>query len=1195
MHKPSSYLQEALELLESAKEKISTAPERQKRAATLAALMLEEANRIATHGEKKRQKELARMMEDPRGKAFTTSMTDECFRSHKAPRVADQMVFLLDQFGVPKYLNHSKRVALKAFQKMGKSFSYLLVPIAKWILRMQTKTVILPGERVALRKHMRKRRQEGVRLNLNHLGEAILGEEEAKRRLEVYLHDLAQDDIEYVSVKISTIFSQINLLAWDQTLETLAERLRQLFVVAKTHTFVHADGQKTPKFINLDMEEYRDLRLTVDLFKQVLSEPQFHDFSAGIVLQAYLPDAHEFQKELTTWAMDRIKNKGAPIKIRIVKGANLAMEQFEASLRGWAQAPYRQKSLVDANYKRMVVYGMLPERAKAVHLGIASHNLFDIAYALLLRAEYGVEKEVSFEMLEGMADHLRRVVQKLSKDILLYCPVATKQDFQSAVAYLIRRLDENTGPENFLRHMFGLKPGTEEWSTQVGRFEKACSEMQTAPLGARRGHKVELKELFDNEPDTDFALEVNRKAVFDLVKSWKERRFEPIPCLIAGKPFHEKMPRGQGRDPARPDHVLYTYSLADSKMLDTALECAKNNESHWSATSVQERAQLLAAAAEKLREKRSDFIGVMLADGGKTPYEADPEISEAIDFAEYYRRSLMKMHACHDIAWRAKGSYLVAPPWNFPISIPAGGILGALAMGNCVIFKPAPEAVLSGWVLASALWEAGIPKEVLQFINCEDDPVGSALIKDKRLNGVILTGATATARLFMKMRPSLDLSAETGGKNAMIITALSDRDLAIKDLIQSAFGHSGQKCSAASLAILEAEVYDDPHFRKQLKDAVCSLKVGPAWDLSSKIVPLIRQPEGALLRGLTTLDSGEEWLVEPRQDPKNPHLWSPGVKWGVEEGSFMHQTELFGPVLGVMRAKNLAHAVELVNETPYGLTSGLHSLDTREHKYWISKIEAGNLYINRTTTGAIVRRQPFGGCKASSFGHGAKAGGPNYIAQFAHPKEIALPKEKAPIPPIAENLSHLIEKLSLSPEQLGTWYASLSHYAFWSHRFKHDHDPSRVIGQDNLFTYRPYKGLAFRLSPNDAPLDVLRVSAAALLCNTPLYLTYDKPPLVINDTWKHLMPLFHIVHESDAHFLERIKSGAFRRVRLLTQPTEPLQKAAALGACHLDYAPVLSSGRFELLHYLQEVVVSVDYHRYGNLGVREGEVRKPLF
>jgi len=339
--------------------------------------------------------------------------------------------------------------------------------LATWTLRRETRTVILPGEKKALSSHMRKRRAQGVRLNLNYLGEAILGEGEARRRLEVYLHDLAQPDVEYVSIKISTIFSQINLLSHEKTLSILEERLKKLYRTAKKFIFEKADGTRVVKFVNLDMEEYRDLRLTVDLFKKILDSEEFYDYSAGIVLQAYLPDAHEIQKELTAWAMHRVKNRGAPIKIRIVKGANLAMEQFEASLKDWPQAPYREKLDVDANYKRMVTYGCIREHAKAVHLGVASHNLFDIAYALLIRAEYEVEKEVSFEMLEGMADHIQRVVQKLAKDILLYCPVATKTDFQSAIAYLIRRLDENTGPDNFLRATFGLKPNSPEWDHQM--------------------------------------------------------------------------------------------------------------------------------------------------------------------------------------------------------------------------------------------------------------------------------------------------------------------------------------------------------------------------------------------------------------------------------------------------------------------------------------------------------------------------------------------------------------------------------------------------------------------------------------------------------------------------------------------------------------------------------------------------------
>ncbi len=1199
----SEHLKHARQILSNAQGQALSLEQREKLAVELASSMLKEANCTITWSEKQIQAELSRMMRDPTGKVFTTSMTDQCFRSHKNSRVADQLVYLLNKFGVPRYLSWSKRMALGAFQAIGKAFSWLLVPIATLTLRKATAKVILPGEKTALKRHMEKRRREGVRLNLNHLGEAILGEEEAKRRLAIYLKDLEQEDIEYISVKISTIFSQINLLGWEATLETLSERLRQLYRVAMNHNFQRADGTLAPKFVNLDMEEYRDLILTKDLFKRVLDESEFKHFSAGIVLQAYLPDSHAIQKELTEWAMTRVSQGGAPIKIRIVKGANLAMEQFEASVRDWNQAPYTKKSDVDANYKKMVTYGCQPAHAGAVHLGIASHNLFDIAYAMLMRAENNVRKEVNFEMLEGMADHIRRVVQKLSNDILLYCPVATKEDFQSAIAYLIRRLDENTGADNFLRVTFGLKPGTSEWEEQVRLFYTACQEMNTVYTKPRRTQDRNLhpKHLpltahFENESDTDFSLPQNRNWAEKLISKWKNHKPEFIPLMIAGKEISEKRSQGQGVAPTNPSISLYQYALAKWDDIDQALRSAKEYQNTWARTSVDERAKLLSQAAQKMRERRADLIGVMMLDGGKSALEADPEVSEAIDFAEYYLRSMKKMAACKDIEWTPKGTILVAPPWNFPVAIPAGGILAALVAGNCVLFKPAPEAVLCGWELVKTLWDAGIPKEALQFINCDDEPIGSQLIADPRVDCIILTGATATAKLFMRLHPGLDLSAETGGKNAIIVTALADRDLAIKDVTHSAFGHCGQKCSACSLLILEAEVYDDPHFLAQLKDAVESLKVGSCWDCSSKIIPLIREPHDDLIRGLTTLDKGEKWLVKPEQDPYNPHLWSPGVKLGVKPGSYSHQTEFFGPVLSVMRAENLEDAIRIANGTPYGLTSGLQSLDEREQEIWMERIEAGNCYINRGTTGAIVRRQPFGGTKGSSFGNAAKAGGPNYVMQFARPTEISLPQERAPVNEAINHLTSLLKKYELSAEELGVWYASTTSYAYWATRFAEDHDPSQIIGQDNLLRYRPHKKPCFRIQDSDTPLDTLRVLAAALSCGALIELSWASSHAhsEIRDHLRLHFKHLTIHEESDEQFAQRIKEGQYRRVRFISQPPEVLNDAASESATFLDFAPVLSNGRFELLHNLREISFSIDYHRYGNLGTREGEPRKPL-
>lgn len=1203
-HEPSESqtMHQARDLLSTVMGAPLTLDEREKKAIELAAHILSESNSRMTKQERKRYGELHRMMQDPVGKVFITAMTDQCFRSHNHKRIADQMIYLLNLYGIPKFFSPFKRLQLYLFKLLGDTFANILVPIAIFTLRKETAAVIIPGEKGPLLRHIKKRKGQGIRLNLNHLGEAILGEEEAVRRLNIYLKDLKHPHIDYVSIKISTIYSQINLLAWERTLSDLSTRLRQLYRAAMENPITLKDGRKSSKFVNLDMEEYRDLHLTKDLFIKVLSEPEFHSLSAGIVLQAYLPDSYEILKEITEWALKRVQNGRAPIKVRIVKGANMAMEQQEASIKDWPQAPYTTKIRTDANYKRMLLYACTSHHARAVHIGVASHNIFDIAFAMLLRLENRVEHEVTFEMLEGMADHVRRVIQDLTGDMLLYCAVATREDFQSAIAYLIRRLDENTGAENFLAHSFGLKAGTKDWEVQSAFFAEGCKLIETVEKEPRRKQNrfdppihLDSNAPFENEPDTDFSLPQNRKWAEAILTKWKEKTIDPIPLVIDGEEIHTSH-QEKGYDPTQIERPLYTYSLASWKEIDQALNCAKKQEHNWKNISVEERCELLAEVAQTLREKRADQLGSMIADGGKLLIEADTEFSETIDFAEYYLRSLRQLTSYPDIAWTPKGTILVAPPWNFPNSIPGGGIFSALLTGNCVLFKPAPESVLAGWELVKALWEAGVPKTVLQFINCPDDPVGSKLIQDARLNAVILTGATSTAHLFAKMRPGIDLSAETGGKNALIITALADRDQAIKDLIHSAFSHNGQKCSAASLAILEKEVYDDPHFMKQLRDAAASLKVGSPWDLSSKITPLIRKSVDPLLRGQTTLEQGESWLLKPSPSPHNPNLWTPGIKLGVKQGSFTQRTELFGPVLGLIRAENLDHAIHIANATPYGLTSGIHTLDKREQKKWQHLIIAGNCYINRTITGAIVRRQPFGGCKNSSYGHGSKAGGPNYLTQFMHAKQIDIPKEKFPAGDFVNNLTRFLEKFDLSAEDLGFWYASVSSYAFFWQQFKRDKDRSKIVGEDNLFRYIPHKKLVLRLTPQDAPIDYLRAFAAALTTETRLEISWEKgeDEKVRHANWEAMLPIFNIIEENEASFAERVKGGKIRRIRMLHKPSEALKKAAAEGAAYIDHAPVLANGRIELLHYLREMSLSISYHRYGNLGLREGELRKPI-
>ncbi len=1057
------------------------------KAIELAEQLLTTALAGQTGAERKDAAQLARMMKDESGKEFTFSMVDEVFRSHKPSLVARRWRHLLKQYGVPQYFSFVDRTLMR----LGATASYflpgLVMKAVSEKMRADSARVILPGETAPLRNYLQRRTSSGFRINLNHLGEAVIGEEEAQHRLKIVLSHLADPNVNYISVKISSIFSQINLIAWDQTLTEIKSRLRLLYRAA----------QAKGKFVNLDMEEYRDLTLTVDAFQQVLDEPEFLQYRAGIVLQAYLPDSFNVQKQLTDWAQQRVTRGGVPIKMRLVKGANLAMETVEAELHGWYPAPYPTKADTDANFRRQMEYGCQPEHAAAVNLGVASHNLFDVALALVLRELNGVQDFVELEMLEGMANHQARAVRDRIGSLLLYAPAVQKEDFLSAMAYLVRRLDENTASDNFLREMFAMRPGSPEWEQQKQRFLKGWQERETVTAESRRRisavEPAGMKE-FENEPDTDWAQAANRDRLNNAVATWKS---SPLPPL--------------------PDR---------NEMLTTATAA----QPAWEALGNARRAEILNNAAMVMREQRFQTLACLRVSGKKATPDADGEVSEAIDFARYYAR-----HAelPRNVQANALGVVTIVSPWNFPYAIPAGGVFAALMAGNTVILKPAPSTIDTAWLLVQQLWQAGVPKDVLHFYPC-DNSIGHELIKDERVKCVVLTGSIETARKFQSWRPSLPLYAETSGKNALIVTGQADRELAIKDLVRSAFGHAGQKCSAASLGILEAEVYDDPMFRRQLRDTVASLPCGQATDPRSIVTPTISAPTEKLRRALTTLEPGEEWLLEPKQLTDDPSLWSPGIKLGVKAGSWFHHTECFGPVLGLMRADSLEQAIEWQNATAYGLTAGIHSLDDEEVTLWKEKVQAGNLYINRPITGAIVQRQPFGGWKQSCIGPGAKAGGPNYVALFRHITD---------------------EKASAQPD-----YAEV-----WKTHFSQSHDPSQLKCESNEFRYRPAKGVILRL-PTEDKQTIERAQLASKITGTPLTISLA-------------------TQEPDDQFIARLKdlSNKAEFLRTTSSPSPKLLQAANEAGLNWINAPLLATGRIELTRWLREQSVSETLHRYGTL------------
>ncbi len=1052
--------------------------------------------------EARRRRRLGALLADERGRQLIFAMTDQVLRIDDPALAAARFADV-----VRRHPTHAvgrvDAALLRAGAAVAPRLPRIVMPLVVKRIKAETRGIVIPADDPDFAEHLTRRAADGVNINVNPLGEAILSDAEADERFHSVLDRIARDDVDYVSVKVSAIVANLDAMAFEMSLDRICDRLRALYRAA--------EAASVRTFVNLDMEEYRDLELTVQSFMRVLDEDEFAGIDAGIVMQAYLPDTHGAVERLGTWATARHARAGGTIKVRLVKGANLAMEAVEAELHGWTPAPYPSKAKVDASYKAMLDSLLRPEWADAVRVGLASHNLFDIAWALTIGTDRSALDRIEFEMLEGMAPAQARAVHDAAGQLLMYAPVVADDDFDASIAYLSRRLDENTQPDNFLRSLFTLTPDSPEFEHEAERFRTAVlarHDVDRAPRRAPLRVAATLGAPFVAEPDSDLTDAVTRRRFLHAVAQPPTPEFDRID------------------DTDAIDAVLATATTASAP----------------ARASLDERRRWLLAAAELMSSERAETIGLMARHVAKTVHEGDPEVSEAIDFCRYYATTGSERLDAPGIDATGRGVVVVVGPWNFPYAIPTGGVVGALAAGNSVVLKPAPEATEIGAWIADQLWRAGVPRDVLQLVVCDDGPVGRHLVTHPDVDTIVLTGAYETAAMFLDWRPSLRVLAETSGKDALVITASADIDEAIRDLVRSAFGHAGQKCSAASLGIVVAEVYDDPTFQRRLRDAVKSLRVGAATDPASMVGPLIAPPTGKLLRALTTLDDGESWLVEPtRLDTAGVAAdtsWSPGVRLGVRPGSWFHRTECFGPVLGLMRADDLDHAIDLQNAGDYALTGGVHSLDDTEVEHWLARVEVGNAYVNRHITGAIVERQPFGGWKRSSVGGGSKAGGPGYVAQLAR-------------------------VTTTTPLDDARTRAEFE--AAWSRWFAVEHDPTGLDAEANILRYVPVERVVARVADaSDPRLAPLRHAAAVSGAHLELSVVAD---------------------ESDLAFAERLVASPARpdRVRLLVALDDDARRTLHRGDVVIDGDEPVTDPMIELERWVREQAISRTRHRHGRL------------
>jgi RHH-type proline utilization regulon transcriptional repressor/proline dehydrogenase/delta 1-pyrroline-5-carboxylate dehydrogenase len=877
---------------------------------------------------------------------------------------------------------------------------WLLAPIARHNVTRLARRFIVDEEPDALRSALETLRKEPAAFTLDVVGEATVSEKEALAMRRRYL-DLLQSltamsagwplipQIDQgpagslprvnLSVKVSSLCARFDPLDPDSE-EIVRERLRLLF----------REAARLDAALTLDMEQYFFKDLTLAIFHSLLEEPEFeHRPHAAIAIQAYLRDAEKDMKELVHWARARKRRIG----VRLVKGAYWDSEITWAKQKGWPIPVFLDKAETDANYERLT--RVLLESHDVIDAAFGSHNIRSLAHAMVTAEELGVSNYgYEIQMLYGMGEPIRQAIIQNGQRVRVYLPVGR---LLPGMAYLIRRLMENTSNTSFLRQTYA-----EEEQIDKLIMLPAPKKIVTQPgKAARKRASADRAEPFQNEPLLDFSRAENRDQFAQALKAARKEFACSYPLWI-GREDVETKKWFNSVNPADPEEIIGRVPLAGRGEAERALIHATEYFPEWARTPAGERAGIMFRAAEVMRGRRVELAAWEVFEGGKGWREADADVAEAIDYLEYYGREMLRLSEAR-VTQRLPGEnnvYLYEPrgvaavitPWNFPLAILTGMTAAALVTGNCVVVKPAEQSPVIGAMLIKVLREAGLPGPAVQLLQGGGE-LGAYLVRHPAVQLIAFTGSREVGLEILRAaydhRPGQEhvkrVVCEMGGKNAIIVDEDADLDEALVHIVESAFGYQGQKCSAASRIILPDEIHG--LLVARLVEAVRSLKIGPPEDPRNFIGPVIDAAAQSKIIGYLALGKREGKCVLEREAPIKGFFVGPAIFIEIEPDHRLANEEIFGPVLSIIRAKDFSDALQIANRSAYGLTGGVFSRSPAHIEKARREFRVGNLYINRGITGAIVERQPFGGLKLS--GIGSKAGGPDYLLQFLEPRTIS--------------------------------------------------------------------------------------------------------------------------------------------------------------------------------------------------------------
>lgn len=880
---------------------------------------------------------------------------------------------------------------------MNSLFSKLGEPVIREAMGKAMKLLgkqFVVGETLAgAMKNAKSWEEKGYRFSYDMLGEGARTARDAKHYFDAYagaLQDLAEHGVDKpkemrpsISVKLSALHPRYEFAQAETCIPEITERLIQLCEIAAKNNIG----------LTIDAEEVARLDPSLKIIENICLQPQFKKWKEfGLAVQAYQKSA----PYVLDYIIELAKTHGRVMRVRLVKGAYWDTEIKHAQVEGVADYPvYTRKANTDVSYLRCAQ--KLLNNRDVIYPMFGTHNAHTLSAVLKIAGKN--KKGFEFQKLFGMGDALyNQIILDHEAIVCVYAPVGPYHDL---LPYLVRRMLENGANSSFVNQIYDKEFKPKDIATDPVEIAKGYQKKHhpkiTLPVNLYGAGRKNSAGLDFNNPKAvqNLLSEMNQK--------YQHKAYEAYP-LIANKEKYQ----GVGYQKLNPantkDNVGSVYD-AKASHIDPAFKVAGIGQKIWSSTSADQRAEIIEKIADLLEENHTELISLCTREGGRTLKDAHDEIREAVDFCRYYAmrgrrdftdvgRSLRSPTGeTNQYFLKPRGIFVCISPWNFPIAIYTGQIVAALMAGNAVIAKPAEQTSLIGFYIAGLMHKAGIPPEVLTFIP-GDGAIGAALVSYKNVAGVAFTGSTDVAQLINmalaeKEGPIAKLIAETGGQNAMIVDSSALTEQVVDDVIQSAFGSAGQRCSACRLLYLQEDIADKTIV--MLQGAMQELKIGDPALLSTDIGPLI--DEAALVpiqQHKTRLGGFGRKLAEAPIDPESTryaHYFAP-VAYEIDDLQSVRE-EVFGPVLHVIRYKTdeIDRVIDDINAQNYGLTFGIHSRIQSFIDKVTSRIKVGNIYVNRGTIGAVVGVQPFGGRGLS--GTGPKAGGPQYLHAFATEQVIS--------------------------------------------------------------------------------------------------------------------------------------------------------------------------------------------------------------